>query len=697
MSIKREVKILDRVITFEFNKFAKQANGSVMVTAGDTQVLVTVCGASEPKPGQDFFPLTVDYIEKQYAVGRIPGGFNKREGRPNNMELLNARVIDRPLRPCFPKDFLCETTVTAIVMSYDKVNHPAPLALMGASTALMISDIPFNGPIAALRLGLNNDEYVLDPAADGEMLLDLNIAARPGAVLMVEAGAKFLSEEKMLEAINYAHKLMQPIFDMQLDIQKEIGKTKFPVIATGPSEDLIKSITGDFKDAVTKAFGIKDKKERYSALKEISTQIKEKLNPENDSELSAKLSQAFEEVKYNVMRQSVLTTKKRIDERSLTDIRQISCETSLLKRTHGSAMFTRGETQALVSITLGGSDDSQHIDSILLKPMSSSRFMLHYNFPPFSVGEARSMRPPGRREIGHGALAERALSQVLPSQSDYGYTIRLVSEVLESNGSSSMATVCAGTMALLDAGVPLKEPVAGIAMGLIKEGDDYVILSDILGDEDHLGDMDFKVCGGHDGITALQMDIKIDGLTPNIMAEALEQARSGRRYILGKMTAAIDKPNEISALAPRIFKIKIDESRIRDLIGPGGKNIKLIVADTGVKIDIEDSGIVNIVAPDAESAEHAKSRIRSITTLPEVGHIYLGRVIRTMDFGAFIEIKPGLDGLCHISQLDDRRVERTEDVLSENDQVLVKVIDIDKQGKIKLSRKEAFGQKPTAL
>jgi len=695
MSLIREVEIAGKKIKFEFNKFAKQANGSVMVSCGDTQVLVTVCSSEEAKEGQDFFPLTVDYFERFYAAGRIPGGFFKRESRPTEREVLTARTIDRPLRPCFPEAFLNETQVICMVMSYDPKHQPAPLACMGASVALMISDIPFNGPVAALRLGMKNGKYTVDPTPEEIGDLDLNIAAKPGAVLMVEAGANFLSEAQMLDAINFAHKTMEPIFELQLEVQRAIGKEKRQV----PVNQLHESLMGPVKAAlgtdVAKAFQIRTKQERRKALSDATKKAIATLNPEADAAKTRAIKKICEEVQYDVVRHEILKSHSRIDGRGLEDIRPISCEVDILKRPHGSALFQRGETQALATVTLGAGDDEQRLDTIASQDAVKT-FMLHYNFPAFSVGEVKPQRAPSRREVGHGNLAERAIQQVIPSKDKFGYTIRLVSEVLESNGSSSMATVCAGTMALLNAGVPLTEPVAGIAMGLIKEGNDFAILSDILGDEDHLGDMDFKVCGGARGITALQMDIKIGGLTGEIMSKALDQANRGRMHILGKMIGTINQPAELSEHAPRIFQIKIKPDKVRELIGPGGKVIKKIVAQTGVKIDIDDDGMVNIVSPDVTSAEAAKQMIRTITSEPEIGAIYLGTVKKIMDFGAFIEIKPGSEGLCHISQLANNRVERVEDILKEGEEVLVKILEIDRQGKIKLSRKDALGKKPNA-
>lgn len=694
MSLIKEVQVGGRTIKFEFQKYAKQANGSVMVSCGGTQVLVSVCAADEQKPDQDFFPLTVDYIEKYYASGRVPGGYFKREAKPSDRELLTARVIDRPLRPSFPEGYRADTFVTAFVVSLEQEIHPGPLALLGASTALMISDIPFNGPVAMLRLGLDNGEWTLDPSEVNPGELELNVAATPDAILMVEAGANFLSEEKMLEAIETAHDMMKPLFEMQLEVQKEIGKPKRSVEMKPADESLIEKIAAEAKGQILDAFQIKEKGDRSRALKAISGSLQASLNPDQDALQKFEIGRALDELKSRLMRDMILDEKRRIDGRGLKDIRPISCEVGVLHRAHGSALFTRGETQSLGSVTLGARDDDQRIDSILT-PDATKRFFLHYNFPPLSVGEARPLRPPGRREVGHGALAERALNRVIPDEKEFGYSMRVVSEVLESNGSSSMASVCSGSLALMNAGVPIKEPVAGIAMGLILEGDRYAVLSDILGDEDHLGDMDFKVCGGDEGITALQMDIKVGGLSKEILAEALTQAKEGRRHILEKLKATISEPSELSDHAPRIFGLKVDTNKIRDLIGPGGKTIKKIVAETGVKIDIEDNGTVNIVSPDCTSAEAAKKLVRYYTTDPEVGEIYLGTVKRIMDFGAFIEIRPGTEGLCHISMLENHRVQNVTDILKEGEEVMVKLIEIDRQGRLKLSRKDALGKKPT--
>ncbi len=693
MSLIKEVEIDGRKYKFEFQKYAKQANGTVMVSCGDTQVLVTVCANADAKEDIDFMPLTIDYIEKFYAAGRIPGGFVKRETKPSELETLTARTIDRPLRPLFPEGYRCETHVVATVLSYDGVNHPSTLAMTGASTALMISDVPFNGPLAMMRVGRNADkQFVTEPNAEDCQALNLWVAAKPDAVVMVEAGADFLSEKEMVDAINFAHKKMEPLFKMQLEIQKEIGVPKRELVTKNVDTDLVGKVAAMAAGPLKTALEIKDKLERAVAVKQISKDLQEKLNVESDPKLKMAIRAAYEDLHYNQVRSMVIETNKRIDGRGLEDIRKITCEISNLKRCHGSALFTRGETQALAVVTLGSEDDGQRMDTITT-PNEKKKFMLNYNFPPYSVGEARPMRHPGRREIGHGALAERALERVVPK--DYEYTIRLVSEVLESNGSSSMATVCGGTMAMLDAGVPLTEPIAGIAMGLVHEKNQYRVLSDILGDEDHLGDMDFKVCGGKDGITALQMDIKIDGLPSEVLLTALEQAKRGRIHILEKMNATISTPQEMSVYAPRIYKVKVKSDKIKDVIGPGGKVIKGLVAEYGVKIDIADDGTVSVVSSDAIQGEKALKAIKAITTDPEVGEIYLGKVKKTVDFGAFVEIKPGVEGLCHISQLEEGRVEKVEDVVKEGDEIMVKLLEVDRYGRLKLSRKDAMGQKPT--
>ncbi len=572
------------------------------------------------------------------------------------------------------------------------------ILVVAAATSLggLKCEIPFNGPVASLRLGLKNGEYIVDPieGTEDSLDLDLNIACKEDAVLMVEAGAQFLSEEKMIEAIEYAHKTMQPLFDMQKEVQKEIGKTKWEHKEIVISESLIQEVKDLFLDSIKNVFAIPQKIVRSNELRDLQKKVLKVLNPEGDKSRKADVKNAFEHVKSEYVRNLVLNDRIRMDKRKLDEIRPISCEINVLKNPHGSSLFTRGETQVLASTTLASSDDKQRSET-LWNTDTRERFMLHYNFPPFSVGEARMQRSPGRREIGHGSLAKRALLPTIPKESEFTYAIRLVGETLESNGSSSMATVCAGTMAMLNAGIPLSAPVAGIAMGLIKEGDKYAVLSDILGDEDHLGDMDFKVCGTSDGITALQMNIKISGITKEIMSEALQQAKKGRQHILGKMNEAIPLPEKVSRLAPRIFKVKISPDKIRDLIGPSGKNIKSITLESGAKVDVNDSGVISIIAPDTTSAQTAKSLIRSYTTPLKVGDICLGTVVRILEFGAFVQIKPGTEGLCHISQIDKDPVENIEKIVKPDDEILVKVIDIDKQGRIKLSRKEAIGQKPT--
>ncbi|MCY4444612.1 MAG: polyribonucleotide nucleotidyltransferase [Proteobacteria bacterium] len=697
MSLIKDVRIGEQNWSFTFNKFAKQAGGSVMVASGGTQVLVTVCASREPRSQQDFFPLGVDYTEKLYASGRIPGGYKKREGRPGDPETLVARVIDRQIRPCFPEGFLNDTVVQCTVMSYELGYSPIPLAMVGASTALMISDIPFNGPIAALNIGILDGEFAVNPGQGHVNALDLIVAAKPSALLMVEASADFLSEEKMLEAIAFARKTMQPLWDMQLEVQEKIGKTKMVFTPQEISEHVYNKVKELGSETIKEAFATRAKQERVQKLALAHKTITEAVHGafEDSEDVSEAVSSAaIAKLKHHYLRSQILDHKQRIDGRAMDAIRDISCEVGILNRSHGSSLFTRGETQALASVTLGAPGDKLRFETLYDKD-ADEKFMLHYNFPQFSVGEASMPRSTSRREIGHGALARKAFNHTLPDLEDFGYVIRVVSEVLESNGSSSMATVCATSMALMHAGVSLKEPIAGIAMGLVKEGNDYCVLTDILGDEDHLGDMDFKVCGGKDGITALQMDIKIEGISEEILSKALDQAKKARLSILETMHTTIDTPHKISSLAPQIFKLKIPVDKIRDIIGSGGKTIKKIVADTGVQIDIEDSGVISIVSPDSTSAEAAKSIIRNIISDPEVGEIYLGRVTKIVDFGCFVEIKPGLEGLVHISQLENRRVNQVSDIVGEQEEIMVKVIDIDRQGRLKLSRKDAVGLSPT--
>ncbi len=684
-----KVEVAECEVSFESGKIAKQANGAVMVRKGDTMVLVTAVAARKGREGIDFFPLTVDYQEKTYAAGKIPGGFFKREGRLSDRETLTSRLIDRPLRPLFPKGFTCETQIIATVMSTDNVNDPAILALTGASAALMISEIPFAGPIAGVRVVRVDGELVVNPtfAQIDESDLDVIMACSREAVVMVEGGADEVDEQVMLDALELGHKAAQPFIDAQLDMVSQVGQEKREVVAPVLNEDLVALVNEHFADRFEEGIKVSDKLERqdyFSALKdEIRERLAESEIPGND------LGEVFEDLLGSAIRRQISTTGTRIGGRKVDEIRDIATEVSLLPRVHGSALFTRGETQAIVTATLGTSVDEQRIDS--LRGNTFNDFMLHYNFPPYSVGEARFLRGPGRREIGHGTLARRALKAVLPTADQFPYTIRIVSDITESNGSSSMASVCGGSLALMDAGVPIKAPVAGIAMGLVQEGDQFIVLSDILGDEDHVGDMDFKVTGTKDGITAIQMDIKITGISSEIMGKALAQAKAGRLHILGKMEESLTAPRaELSDYAPRIMTIKIDPDKIRDVIGPGGKNIRAITEKSGAKIDIDDSGEIKIASVDGQASEIAIALIRDLTQEAEVGKIYLGTVQRIMDFGAFVQIFPGTDGLLHVSQIAEERVSEVRDYLKEGDEVMVKVIEVDRQGKIRLSRKEAM-------
>jgi len=681
-----KVDVAGRNVSFESGKIAKQANGAVMVRQGDTVVLVTAVSARKGREGIDFFPLTVDFQEKTYAAGKIPGGFFKREGRLSDRETLTSRLIDRPLRPLFPKGFTCETQIIATVMSADNIHDPAILALTGASAALMISEIPFAGPVAAVRVARVNGEFVVNPtfAEIDESDLDVIMACSRDAVVMVEGGAQEVDEQVMLEALELGHKSAQPFLDVQLEMVKEIGVEKREVIAPVINDDLLALVNEHFADRFAEGIKVADKLERQDYFSQLKGEIRERLAeaeiPPDD------LGEVFEDQLGGAIRRQISTDKVRIGGRKVDEVRDIDCEVSLLPRVHGSALFTRGETQAIVTATLGTSVDEQRIDS--LRGNTFNNFMLHYNFPPYSVGEARFLRGPGRREIGHGTLARRALHAILPEAEKFPYTIRIVSDITESNGSSSMASVCGGSLALMDAGVPIKAPVAGIAMGLVQEGEEFIILSDILGDEDHVGDMDFKIAGTKDGITAIQMDIKIDGISPEIMAKALAQAKAGRLHILGKMDEALTEPRaELSDYAPRIMTIKIDPDKIRDVIGPGGKNIRAITEKSGAKIDIDDSGEIKIASVDGQASEIAIALIRDLTQEAEVGKVYLGNVQRIMDFGAFVQIFPGTDGLLHISQIAEERVRDVRDYMKEGDEIMVKVIEVDRQGKIRLSRK----------
>ena len=686
-----EIDVAGRTLRLETGRVAKQADGAVWASYGDTVVLATSVAAQTAKPGIDFLPLTVDYQEKTYAAGKIPGGYFKREGRPSEKEVLTSRLIDRPLRPLFPDGYYFETQVIASVLSADKTGSSDVIGITAASAALSISNIPFQGPVAAVKIGRVNGQFIVNP--DLETLeqseLHLVVAGTADAVMMVEAGANELSESTMLQALELAHEEIKKIVAKISELAAKVGNKKREVQVTAIDPELAAQVKAMVAQPIRDAIMIPNKSARQEQLDLVLAQAVEKLkNPDKaDSERHIKI--VFHGLEYTEVRNMILEKGSRADGRGPADIRPITCEVGVLPRTHGSALFTRGETQSLAVVTLGTTDDEQRIDA--LEGEYTRTFMLHYNFPPFSVGEARPLRSPGRREVGHGALAERALKPVVPGKDVFPYTLRLVSEILESNGSSSMATVCGGTLAMMDAGVPVKEPVAGIAMGLIKEGDSVMILSDILGLEDHLGDMDFKVCGTKNGVTALQMDIKIGGITMALMQQALEQARAGRLHILEHMAKALNGARgELSPFAPRIYTMKVKQDKIRDIIGQGGKTIRGIQADCGVKINIEDTGIVTIASADGESLQKAKDIIARLTEEVEVGKMYMGTVRKIMDFGAFVEVLPGTDGLVHISQLAHHRVKAVSDEVAEGDQILVKVLEIDRQGKIRLSRKEAM-------
>jgi polyribonucleotide nucleotidyltransferase len=690
MSTKYESNWGGRTISIETGKIAKQTSGAVTVQYGDSVVLVTAVASKEPREKISFFPLTVDYQEMTYAAGKIPGGFFKREGRPNEREVLTSRFIDRPLRPLFPDGFTHDVQIIATVLSADPENNPDILAIIGASAALEISDIPFRGPIAGVRVAKIDDQFIINPSCEqfSQSTLDIIIAGSREAVVMVEGEAAILSEEVISDAIAFGHQSLMPIIQIQEELKAAVGKPKINFSPPVTDEALQQDVIQVASEKISNAIGMPHKLERYEALRQAGKQTVEELLPRYEDR-ETEITTLFDNLEKKLIRELITKGKTRIGGRKFDEIREISCETGTLPRTHGSALFTRGETQVLASTTLGTTADEQRIDSVMHN--GSKSFMLHYNFPPFSVGEVKFLRSPGRREIGHGNLAERAIAKVLPSNSEFPYTIRIVSEVLESNGSSSMATVCGSILSLMDAGVPIKTPVAGIALGLIKEGDEFTILSDILGDEDHIGDMDFKVAGTREGITAFQMDIKITGITTEILKKALTQAREGRLFILDKMAETLKEPRtSLSTWAPRIASIQVRTDKIGDVIGPGGKIIKHIIEQTGAKIEIDDTGKVNIFSSSVESVEKAIEMVRNITQEAEINKIYRGTVKRIMDFGAFVEIFPGTDGLVHISQLAEGRVQNVRDILKEGDEVMVKVLEIDKQGKIKLSRKEAL-------
>ena len=687
------IEINGKSLHVETGRIAKQANGSAVVTLGETVVLVTAVSTDEIREGIDFLPLTVEYQEMSYAGGRIPGNFFRRDmGRPGEKETLTSRLIDRPLRPLFPDNYYYETQVIATVLSTDKENEADVLAMLGASTALEISDIPFAGPIAGVRVGRVDGRFIANPTLSQQVESDINliVACNRSGILMVESGSLFVSESDMIEAIFFGQEAMQPMLDMQEKLKNEIGKPKRVIPTETVNEELRKKVSEMgaplLQDVVTTA----DKMLRQEKGRQVLNKIQDALN-ETYEDMESEIREAVHALEKQMVRQMILEEGKRIDGRSFTEVRPIECVVGLLPRVHGSALFTRGETQGMVLTTLGTEKDEQRMESIYGDHFRS--FILHYNFPPYSVGEAKRLSGPGRREIGHGALARRALVPVLPQKEDFKYSIRVVSEILESNGSSSMASVCGGSLSLMDAGVPIKEPVAGVAMGLVSDGNKVVVLTDIIGDEDHYGDMDFKVTGTRDGITALQMDIKIEGITKEVLEQALDQAKEGRIFILDEMNKAISKSrDQISEYAPIISTLKIKPEKVRVLIGPGGKTIREITNTSNARIDVDDEGTVTIAAADGECSDAAIRMINEIIQEAEIDKLYMGKVVKIMDFGAFVEIFPGTDGLVHISQLARERVEKVTDVLNEGDEVLVKVLDVDSNGKIRLSRKAALGE-----
>ena len=684
---RQEVEVEGKKIILETGKVARQADGAIIATCGETVVIATAVGAKKVNPDVDYFPLQVNYQEKYYAAGRIPGGYFKREARPTEAETLISRLIDRPIRPLFPEEFRNEVQVLPTVLSYDGVNEPDILSIIACSAALAISGMPFQGPVGASRVGYIDDKFVLNPSKEEieKSKLDLVVAGTKDAVLMVESEASVLSEKIMLDAVKFGHEKFVPVIEAIEKLVKDCGKEQW-VVEKKDLSGLEKKISDSFKKDLTEAFSIKDKQKRSNLIGEITTKCKEMFEgDETYSDLD--VSMTLKKVEKKIVRTDILKNKSRIDGRSLTDVRQIDCQVGVLPRTHGSALFTRGETQALVTLTLGTSEDEQRVES--LNGLKRNRFMLHYNFPPFSVGETGRIGT-GRREIGHGKLAWRALNSSLPEQEKFPYTYRIVSEITESNGSSSMATVCGSSLALMDAGVPMKDSVAGIAMGLIKEGKDFSVLSDILGDEDHLGDMDFKVAGTKDGITSLQMDIKITGITFEIMDQALSQAKDGRIHILGEMAKALTGSRDtVSKYTPKIETIMVDKKDIAAVIGKGGATIREIVELSGAKVDVKDTGEVTVAAPDEESRNKAMAMIKDIIAKPEMNKIYKGKVMKIMEFGAFVNFLGKQDGLVHISELAAKRVEKVTDVVKEGDEVTVKVIGFDR-GKVKLSIKQAI-------
>ncbi|MBW2645894.1 MAG: polyribonucleotide nucleotidyltransferase [Deltaproteobacteria bacterium] len=691
MAFKFETELGGRTLTLETGRIARQADGAVLARYGDTIVLVTSVASRQVREGLDFVPLTVEYMEKGYAAGKIPGNYFRREiGRPSEKETLTARIIDRPIRPLFPKEYRNETQVIATVLSADKENEPDVLALIGASAALEVSGIPFARPVAAVRVGKIEGELIINPSIKewDKSTINLIVAGTEEAVVMVEGEGNNASESEMLEAIFFGHREMQPILEIQKKLREATGKQKRTLAEVKKDEVLVAEVEKVVFSQIQEAIKIVEKLPRQDKLEEIKENLLNALS-ETWEDRAEEIKQSFYALERRAVRELAIKDGKRIDGRRFDEVREITCEVGILPRAHGSCLFTRGETQALGSVTLGSTGDEQRMETLngeVFRP-----FMLHYNFPPYCVNEVRRSGGPGRREIGHGALATRAVAKILPDSEAFAYTIRIVSEIMESNGSSSMATVCAGSMALMDAGVPVKEPVAGIAMGLMKESENVIILSDILGDEDHMGDMDFKVAGTREGINALQMDIKIDGLTEDIMEKALEQARAGRLFILDKMAETIkESRSELSEHAPMVFTLKINPDKIRDIIGPGGKVIRAIQAETGTRLDVDDLGNVKITAENEELGKKALKMVEEIVQEVEVGALYDGTVRKIMDFGAFVEVLPGTDGLVHISQLDFKPVQKVTDILNVGDKVKVKVLEVNRDGKIRLSRKAAL-------
>jgi len=693
MEILLKTEIGGKSLSIQTGKVAKQASGSVVVQYGETIVLVTAVSSNEVRAGIDFLPLTVDYQEKIYSAGRIPGNYFRREiGRPSEKETLTARLIDRPIRPLFPKNYGYETQVIATVLSMDKENDPDTLAMIGASAALQISDIPFEGPIASVRVGRIDGKLKINPTIGEYEISDINIivTGTKTGVVMVEGSANIVSELDLLEAIFYGHQEMQPVIDLQMELHESAGKPKRSFVPPERDENLVQRIENETAQHIHETILIPDKIGRNAGFQLLKSELMERLG-EDFSERKGEVNQIIGDIKKRICRDLILKENRRIDNRKPDEIRSITCEVGLLPRPHGSALFTRGETQVLGVLTLGSGPDEQRVETLIGEEFRP--FMLHYNFPPYSVGEARRMMGPSRRDIGHGGLSTRAIEKVLPSKEAFDYTIRIVSEVLESNGSSSMGTVCSASLALMDGGVPLKAPVSGIAMGLVKEGDQVVILSDILGDEDHMGDMDFKVAGTSEGITALQMDIKIHELSRDIIEKALEQARVGRLFILDKMMEALrESRKEISPYAPKIITININPDKIREVIGPGGKIIRALQNETNTRIEIDDSGLIKIAALSQEEGDDVLRRIKEIVAEPEVGAIYEGTVVKIMDFGAFVEILPGTDGLVHISQLANHHVRKVTDIVKEGEKVKVKVLEVSRDGKIRLSRKAVLAE-----